>query len=773
MLIRLCVVAALLWSATPAHADITYIYDELGRLRAVIDPSQTDGTAIYSYDAVGNILSITRQPAGQVSIIEFVPKSGAIGSTVKIQGAGFSATPGQNAVTFNGTAATVTTASAHELTVTVPVGATTGSIGVTVSGAGSATSSEPFTVTAASLAPTITGFSPTLGAAGTAVNVTGTNFETLPAANAVTFAGNSLRAPVTSATSTTLATKVPPGAVSGRIKVATPAGSAVSTQDFFVPVGSYTVADVVTTVRMAIGDTQVVSIPTATKIALIIFDGTAGQKVSFRFTGTQISSATVSLYKPDGAMLFAFGMGILNGFIDTKALPITGTYTLVIDPDGSLTGNVTVSLYNVVDVTGSITPGGAAVPITTATPGQNARLIFSGTAGQRVSVRATSITSYTSVAFSLLKPDGTTLTGPISGWAGSTVFLDTVALPAAGTYTVLTDPSGIQAGGATLTLYDITDLTGTISIGGAAVPVTISVPGQNARLTFSGTSGQRVSLLLSNVTLTNNWVSIQKPDGSTLVTVSVGTSGNFVDVQTLPDTGTYTILLDPFTDYTGSVTFTLYGVPADLTGTITAGGAAVPVSTATPGQNATLTFSGTAGQRISQRMSAVTYFRAFVSIKHPDGSTLVAPVTVTGSGNFIDATPLTQTGTHSILVNPDLQFTGAMTLTLYDVPADVTGTLTINDPAVPVSLTTPGQNGSFTFSGTASQQVTVRLTGNTIAPVLITLKKPDGGVLIAQGTSAPSFNLVTQTLPVTGTYTVIVNPDQFSAGSLNLSVTSP
>jgi hypothetical protein len=466
-------------------------------------------------------------------------------------------------------------------------------------------------------------------------------------------------------------------------------------------------------------------------------------------------------------------MGILNGFIDTKTLPIAGTYTLVIDPDSAYTGDVTVSLYNVVDVTGSITPGGAAVPITTATPGQNARLAFSGTAGQRVSLRATSITSYSSVAFSILKPDGTTLTGPISGWAGSTVFLDTVALPTAGTYTVLTDPFGIQVGGTTLTLYDVVDLTGTISIGGAAVPVTIAVPGQNSRLTFSGTSGQRISLLLSNVTITNNWISIQKPDGSPLVTpVSVGTGGGFIDVQTLPATGTYTILQDPFADYTGNMTFTLYEVPADLTGSITPGGAAVPISIGTPGQNATLTFSGTNGQRISLRMTAVSFTRAYVSIKNPDNSLLVTPTFVGTAGTFIDATTLTQPGTHSIFVNPDIQFTGAMTLTLYDVPADVTGTLTINDSAVPVTITAPGQNGSFTFSGTASQQVTVRVTGNTMGVVTVTLKRGTSQ-LTALTSGAASFNLATQTLPATDTYTVIVNPDQFNTGSLNLSVASP
>ncbi len=73
-------VTAVLLLGTPAlaAADITYIYDELGRLRAVIDPSQTDGTAIYTYDAAGNILSITRQPSTQVSIIEFLPDSTAL-----------------------------------------------------------------------------------------------------------------------------------------------------------------------------------------------------------------------------------------------------------------------------------------------------------------------------------------------------------------------------------------------------------------------------------------------------------------------------------------------------------------------------------------------------------------------------------------------------------------------------------------------------------------------------------------------------------------------
>jgi hypothetical protein len=145
------------------------------------------------------------------------------------------------------------------------------------------------------------------------------------------------------------------------------------------------------------------------------------------------------------------------------------TYTLVIDPDSTYTGSVTVALSNVVDVTASITPGGAAVPVTFTTPGQSARLTFSGAAGQRVSLRATDVTGLSTTWLSILKPDGTTLTGPVAVSAGGTVFLDAVSLPTTGTYTVFVDPR-VVPGGLTLTLYDVVDLTGAITIGGAAVP---------------------------------------------------------------------------------------------------------------------------------------------------------------------------------------------------------------------------------------------------------------------------------------------------------------
>ncbi len=117
-------------------SGISYVYDDLGRLVAVIDPA--NGTAVYSYDAVGNILSITRQSATIVAVLQVTPNAAAIGAAVTIYGTGFSTTPSQNTVTFNGTTATVTAATATSLTTTVPTGATTGTVMVTAPGGAAA-----------------------------------------------------------------------------------------------------------------------------------------------------------------------------------------------------------------------------------------------------------------------------------------------------------------------------------------------------------------------------------------------------------------------------------------------------------------------------------------------------------------------------------------------------------------------------------------------------------------------------------------------------------
>jgi YD repeat-containing protein len=365
------------------NGDIEYVYDELGRLIATITSTET---VRYAYDAVGNLLSISRGTASQVSIIEFTPNSGSIDTTVTIYGTAFSSVPSENTVRFNGVVAIVTSATATRIVTSVPAGASTGPISVT-SPAGTATSSTPFVVGTPG-APTITGFDPTIGTVGASVTITGTNFEFSPYTSKTKF--NKTLASMASATTTEIVTSVPSQAASGRISVETPLGLAVSSGDFFIVPAPRTPADVGMTGRITIGESKVVSIPAAGKIAIIVFDGAAGQWVSIGTSNSTISAVSccttsrVTIYKPDGTTLLApTDFYQLGGGTPSVKLPVSGTYTILVEPFSNLVGSVTLWLSE--DLSPPISINGPAVTLTNRV-GQNARLLFSGNTGQRVSV---------------------------------------------------------------------------------------------------------------------------------------------------------------------------------------------------------------------------------------------------------------------------------------------------------------------------------------------------------------------------------------------------
>jgi YD repeat-containing protein len=76
------VVSALSLNGQGAGA-IQYFYDDLGRLTRVVDPS--GNIATYHYDAVGNLLSITRSslPANNgLAILNLTSQSGPVGQAV-------------------------------------------------------------------------------------------------------------------------------------------------------------------------------------------------------------------------------------------------------------------------------------------------------------------------------------------------------------------------------------------------------------------------------------------------------------------------------------------------------------------------------------------------------------------------------------------------------------------------------------------------------------------------------------------------------------------
>jgi hypothetical protein len=159
-------------------------------------------------------------------ITSFTPASGAVGATVTLKGTGF---VGADHVAFGDVNGTPTVLSATSMTAVVPNGASSGPLEVhTSSGGWSAESAASFTVTA-----TLSSFSPSGGAPGTSVTITGVGFTD---ATVVSFGG-------TAATTfhvdsdTQITATVPDSAADGAIAITRPTApmSLQSATSFLVP----------------------------------------------------------------------------------------------------------------------------------------------------------------------------------------------------------------------------------------------------------------------------------------------------------------------------------------------------------------------------------------------------------------------------------------------------------------------------------------------------------------------------------------------------------
>ena len=119
----------------------------------------------------------------------------------------------------------------------------------------------------------------------------------------------------------------------------------------------------------------------------LTFTGAVNQKVSLDFSSVSIGSSPgggtlVTILKPDGTTFYGpFSLGTSGTFMDTKTLPVAGTYKIKLDPIGANTGSATLKLYTVpADASTTIIKNGATVTPTTTVPGQNATVTFTGVA---------------------------------------------------------------------------------------------------------------------------------------------------------------------------------------------------------------------------------------------------------------------------------------------------------------------------------------------------------------------------------------------------------
>jgi hypothetical protein len=181
------------------------------------------------------------------------------------------------------------------------------------------------------------------------------------------------------------------------------------------------------------------------QLGRLLFEANAGERLFVEVTDSNIGATTLSLQDPDGVQVgyatYAYD------FLDTRQLPATGTYSVVLDPLARLSGRATVRVLRVPpDAIETALLSEEAQPVTfNTTIGQNAKLEFEGKAGDRVFVEITD-SNIGTTTLSVRDPAGNELPGATYAYN----FLDTQRLSATGTYKAVLDPWNNNSGRASV-----------------------------------------------------------------------------------------------------------------------------------------------------------------------------------------------------------------------------------------------------------------------------------------------------------------------------------
>ncbi len=329
------------------------------QIKVPVPKGATTGSVVVTASGtVSNSVNFTVPGTGP-SVTSVSPSSGPVGTSVTVTGTNFDATQGTSTVTFNGIAATATGWSPTSIVATVPSSATSGSVVVSVDG--TASSGISFAV-----APGITSLSPSSGAVGTSITISGTSFGSSQGTSSVTFNGTA--ATPTSWGASSITVPVPNGATTGNVAV-TVSGVASNGVSFTV-------------------------LPTPSIASLSPTSGTVGASVTI--TGSNFGAT-------QGTSMVAF-----NGTVGTPTSWST-TSVVVPVPTGATTGNVVVTVGGIAsnDVAftlvvppsiASLSPSSGTVGTSVTITGNNfgatqgtSTVAFNGTVGTPTSWSTTSI----------------------------------------------------------------------------------------------------------------------------------------------------------------------------------------------------------------------------------------------------------------------------------------------------------------------------------------------------------------------------------------------
>ena len=328
------------------------------------------------------------------------------------------------------------------------------------------------------------------------------------------------------------------------------------------------------------GPPVTMKVTTPGKAATCTFSGKVGQRISTVVTNLVINSgsggsgcATLTLLNPSGGVVDSSGLdcgfssiGLTNA---PDVLTASGTYTVRLELDQTDTGTAQLWVSTPVTV-GTVAINGPPVSMNVTRVGQGVQRTFTGKAGQRISTVITNLVINSGsggsgcATLTLLNPSGGVVDSSGLDCGFSSIGLTNApdVLTVSGTYTVRLELDQTDTG--TAKLWVSTPVTvGTVTVNGPPVSMNVTRVGQGVQRTFTGTAGQQINTVVTNLVINSGsggsgcaTLTLLNPKGGQVDSSGqdCGSSSIGIGPDKLLVSGTYTVRLELDQTATGSGT---------------------------------------------------------------------------------------------------------------------------------------------------------------------------------------------------------------------------
>jgi hypothetical protein len=297
------------------------------------------------------------------------------------------------------------------------------------------------------------------------------------------------------------------------------------------------------------GTPLAVTLPRPGQNARLTFAGAAGALVALQVRGVATTPAgqglLVLVSQPDNSLVVYTHLVGAGQTLVAQPLPVTGTYTVFIEPESAALGGATATMEVLLDPGGPLEIDGAVQNVAIGIAGGSMRLVFPAVAGQNLGLGISdlALNPNGNATLYIYRPDGSQLTAyTCSANCGATL----LNLPSTGTYGVVVRPSAFATGSMNVALSS--DFAATLTADGSPLALNSDRPGRNARLAFAGLAGQLLRVSWSGVTAFAGYATlvVNSPNGTELGRGTVLSNGTGTyDIPALPASGNYSLFIDP------------------------------------------------------------------------------------------------------------------------------------------------------------------------------------------------------------------------------------